>query len=251
MGAGNRSKGLALLRVIRNSSTGSLVCSDGSRVMTQAHFMRLGCRHVLHSAEVEVVLPALLAKMWACLVLDQLRKGNYGDTTSSNAGLENRSTMFPSAICWTALQVDKPIALLLGDGDLVRGRSLVQALLNTMESTGALDASETVNGNSEIRTKMMTWESLLATLTSPVAMAAARLAVFLPLRLQAIWAELLLLKVRPKKPAAAAWDRLENDDELCWLLGGSDSAQGFNLLELLKNSEEMAWARDEEHQVSF
>jgi len=157
------------------------------------------------------------------------------------------------AVCWTALQVDKPIALLLGDSDLVRGRSLLQALLSTVEPAVALDASYFKESSSSIdaQTKMMTWDTLLATLTSPVAMAAARLIVSLPLRLQAIWAELLLLKVRPKKPAAAAWDRLENDDELCWLLGGSDSTQGFQLLKLLKCSEEMAWARDEEHQVSF
>jgi len=92
MGGGNRSKGLALLRAIRNNSTGSLLCRDGSRMMTQAHFLRLGSRHVLHSAEVEVVLPALLAKLWARLVLDQLRKGNSrGDNKSTNELSESGS----------------------------------------------------------------------------------------------------------------------------------------------------------------
>jgi hypothetical protein len=261
MGDGNRSKGLALLRTMRNSNTGSLLCSDGSRVMTQAHFLRLGCRHVLHSAEVEVVLPALLAKLWDHLVRDQpcksTRKSNNDDNSRSSSQIkENGSTVIPLAVCWTALQVNQPIALLLGDGDLVRGRSLVQALLTTVEPAGTMGAGgdleggdEDKNGLSQSGTKMMTWASLLTTMTSPVGMAAARLLVSLPLRLQAIWAELLLLKVRPKKPAAAAWARLENDDELCWLLGSGDSAQGFNLLKLLKYSEEMAWAIDEEHQV--
>jgi len=233
IGGGNRSKGFALLRTIRNSNTGSLLCSDGSRVMTQAHFLRLGCRHVLHSAEIEVVLPALLAKLWARLV----RK--------------NGSTTISSEVCWTAFHSDDSIALLLGDGDLVQGRSLVQALLTTARpavKTGAGDLNGS-SGSFDGESKMMTWASLLTTMTSPVGMAAARLLVSLPLRLQAIWAELLLLKVRPKKPAAAAWARLENDDELCWLLGSGDSAQGFNLLKLLKYSEEMAWAIDEEHQV--
>ena len=261
MGDGNRSKGLALLRTMRNRNTGSLLCSDGSRVMTQAHFLRLGCRHVLHSAEVEVVLPALLAKLWDHLVRDQpcksTRKSNNDDNSRSSSQIkENGSTVIPLAVCWTALQVNQPIALLLGDGDLVRGRSLVQALLTTVEPAGTMGAGgdleggdEDKNGLSQSGTKMMTWASLLTTMTSPVGMAAARLLVSLPKKIESIWEELMLSQTHPKKPAAAVWARLENDDELCWLLGSGDSAQGFNLLKLLKYSEEMAWAIDEEHQV--
>jgi len=231
VGGGNRSKGLALLRTIRNSSTGSLLCSDGSRVMTQAHFLRLGSRHVLHSAEVEVVLPALLAKLWARLVL------------------ENSSTTIPSGVCWTAVHLDDSIALLLGDSDLVRGRALVQALLTAIKPTVALDASEAVHGSSEIRTKIMTWDTLLETLTSPVAMAAARLILSLPKKLEAIWAELMLSQSRPKKPGAAVWARLENDDELCWLLGSGDSTLGLGVLKLMKDYEEVAWAKDDDLKV--
>jgi hypothetical protein len=233
IGGGNRSKGFALLRTIRNSNTGSLLCSDGSRVMTQAHFLRLGCRHVLHSAEIEVVLPALLAKLWARLV----RK--------------NGSTTISSEVCWTAFHSDDSIALLLGDGDLVQGRSLVQALLTTARpavKTGAGDLNGS-SGSFDGESKMMTWASLLTTMTSPVGMAAARLLVSLPKKIESIWEELMLSQTHPKKPAAAVWARLENDDELCWLLGSGDSALGLGALKHMKDYEGMAWVNDDDLKV--
>ena len=197
VGSGDKPQGFAMLEAIKAAKALDI---SGDNVITKDEFQRLSDPGVLAAAEAQVRLRRKVDALWA-------EKGG------ATGGIERLA-------CWDILLADDELAMLVGKGELRRGKAVLEA----MKAAKALD----VSGDGSIT------QEEFKRLYDPAVLAAAEAGVPLRKKVGSLW--LKLGGPTGSVDRESCWKGLLADEELAMLVGKPNKIKGRAMLRAMKSA---------------